>query len=238
MKRGSTSWDNLKYIQTCKAKRQGMMDDLLAFDKKQVLKAIEKNKSLKHARCKQCLGKKNLISIMEEDGTQIHNRDHIVTCCVEFYLELYRYRRLPMDTMEPHSPVMDDALPVILPTEVEASIKKLDYSKAPGEDNITGGVLWDSGQAIGNLPTWLFNKCLQLCQVQKAWQNMVMVLLHKKGNSSDIKNYRPISLLPIIYKVFSHILLQQILSTLEPWEWPGFRSDFSMADHLYVINQF
>ena len=97
---------------------------------------------------------------------------------------------------------MDDAPPVILPAEVEASIKKLDHSKAPGEDNITGGVLQDGGEAIVNLLTWLFNKCLQLCQVPKAWQNAVMILLHKKGNMSDIKNYRWIGLLPIIYVVF------------------------------------
>ena len=104
MKRGGTAWDNLEYIQTCKAIRQGMKDDILAFDEKQVIKAIKRNKSLKHARCKWCLCNKKLISIMEEDGTQIHNRDCIVTCCVEFYQELYRFRRLPTDTMEPQQP--------------------------------------------------------------------------------------------------------------------------------------
>ena len=156
MKRGGTTQDNLEYIQTCKAIRQGMKDDIQAFNEKQVLEAIEKNKSLKHARCKQCIGKKQLISIMEEDGTQIHNRDCIVTCCVEFYQELYRSRRLQTNTIEPqqpHRPSMDDAPPVILPAEVEALIKKLDCSKAPGEDNITGGVLQDGGEAVVNLLT-------------------------------------------------------------------------------------
>ena len=141
MKRGGTTGDNLEYIQTCKAIRQGMKDDILAFNEKQVLKAIEKYRSLKHARLKQCLGKKQLISIMEEDGTQIHNRDCIVTHCVEFYQELYRSRMLQTNTMEPQQPhrlAVDDAPPIILPTEVEASIKKLDCSKAPVEDNITG----------------------------------------------------------------------------------------------------
>ena len=120
-----------------------MKDDILTFDEKQVLKAIEKNKTLKHARCKQCLGKKQLISIMEEDGTHTHNGDHIEMCCVEFYQEPYRSRRLQMNKMELqqlHRSAMDDALPIILPAEVGSSIKNLDCSKAPGEDIITGGV--------------------------------------------------------------------------------------------------
>ena len=48
---------------------------------------------------------------------------------------------------------MDDTPPVILPAEVQASIKKLDCSKAPDEDNITGGVLQDGGEAVVNLLT-------------------------------------------------------------------------------------
>ena len=43
MNRGGTTQDNLEYIQTYKAIRQGMKDDILAFNEKQVLEAIEKN---------------------------------------------------------------------------------------------------------------------------------------------------------------------------------------------------
>ena len=74
----------------------------------------------------------------------------------EFYQELYRSRRLQRNTIEPQQPErpsMDDAPPVILPAEAEALIKKLDHSKAPDEDNITGGVLQDGGEAIANLLT-------------------------------------------------------------------------------------
>ena len=74
--------------------------------------------------------------------------------------------------------------------------------------------------------TDLFNTCLHHRQVPKAWKNALIVLIHKKGNTSDIKNYRPISLLPIMYKVFSNILLQRMIRTLDfhqPREQAGFR---------------
>ena len=59
-----------------------------------------------------------------------------------------------MEPQQPHRPSMDDApLSIILPAEVEALIKKLDNSKAPGKGNITGGVLQDGGEAIVNLLT-------------------------------------------------------------------------------------
>ena len=44
-KRGSTAQDNLEYIQTCKTIRQGMKDDILAFNENQVLEAIEKTRA-------------------------------------------------------------------------------------------------------------------------------------------------------------------------------------------------
>ena len=54
------------------------------------------------------------------------------------------------------------------------------------------------------------------------------------------RKYRPISLLPVIYKVFSHILLQRMLQALEqhqPQEQAGFRSGFSTTDHIHVVSQ-
>ena len=61
-----------------------MKEDTRKHDEKQIIEAIENSKSLKQAKQKQRLGKAQLISVMEEDGTHIHDKDRIVRC-VEFY---------------------------------------------------------------------------------------------------------------------------------------------------------
>ena len=82
-------------------------------------------------------------------------------------------------------------------------------------DNITTAVLQDGGEPIIKALTQLFNRCLSNGRVPSSWKNASVVLIYKKGDTADIKNYRPISLLPVIYKVFSHILLQRMLQALE-----------------------
>ena len=77
-------------------------------------------------------------------------------------------------------------------------------------------------------------------RVPSSWKNASVVLIHKKGDKADVKNYRPISLLPVIYKVFSNILLQRMLQALEqhqPQEQAGFRPGFSTTDHIHVVSQ-
>ena len=62
----------------------------------------------------------------------------------------------------------------------------------------------------------------------------------QEGNTSDIKSYRPVSLLLIMYKVFSNILLQRMIRTLhfhQPREQAGFRVGYATIDHLQVVNQ-
>ena len=124
-------------------------------------------------------------------------------------------RRASADTNS-HDPTTTSTIdpPSILPSEVETSIKGLKCNKAQEEDNITGGILQDGGEALIDL-TDLFSTCRHHRQVPKAWKNALMVLIHKKGNTSDIKNYRPISLLPIKYMVLANILRQRMIRTLD-----------------------
>ena len=72
------------------------------------------------------------------------------------------------------------------------------------------------------------------------WYTAIIILLFKKGDKLSLKNYRPISLLYCIYKLFTKIItirLTEILDFNQPREQVGFRKDFSTIDHLQVLNQ-
>ena len=67
-----------------------------------------------------------------------------------------------------------------------------------------------------------------------------MIILHKKENMRDIKNYRPIGLLSHMYKLFTRILqkrMERVLDENQPREQAGFRKGNSTVDHLQTINQ-
>ncbi|GBP25145.1 Putative uncharacterized transposon-derived protein F52C9.6 [Eumeta japonica] len=88
--------------------------------------------------------------------------------------------------------------------------------------------------------TNLFNEILETETIPEDWTKSTIILLHKKGDKEDIGNYRPISLMSNIYKIFSKIILNRITNTLDehqPKEQAGFRSKFSTIDHIHTLRQ-
>src|ERR1700744_1937490 len=74
--------------------------------------------------------------------------------------------------------------------------------------------------------------------IEKKIQNAVITLLHKKGDITKLENYRPISLLSTLYKLFMKIIAKRLTKKLDfyhPVEQAEFRSGFSTNDHLQVI---
>ena len=71
---------------------------------------------------------------MEEDGTHIHDKERIVKRCVEFYEALYRSRRASADQDSHDDRITTSTIdpPSILPSEVEASIKKTKVQQSTG----------------------------------------------------------------------------------------------------------
>ena len=189
MKRNGTPTDNIEYSEICKVIRRKRKEDIRKQDEKQIVAAIENRKSLKQAIQKQRLRKGQLISIMEEDGTHIHDKERIMKRCFEFHKELYRSRRPSADQDSHDDPTTTSTIDPAstLPSEVKASIKRLKRNKTLREDNTTGGILQDGGDAMIQILTDLFNTCLHHQQVPKSWKSTLIVLIHKKGNTSDIK---------------------------------------------------
>eukprot|EP00973_Karenia_brevis_P056956 7922668-Karenia_brevis.AAC.1 len=71
-----------------------------------------------------------------------------------------------------------------------------------------------------------------------AWDNSLVTVLFKKGDPQMPGNYRPITLLPILYKLFSRILrerIQPILDKSQCVDQAGFRKGFNCDDHLLAM---
>ena len=112
--------------------------------------------------------------------------------------------------------------------------------KAGGDDDLTIDLIMDAGDFLLIKLAKLYTKCIQEMSIPKAWKNFIMILIHKKGDTKDLKNYRPISLLSVIYKLFTKIIANRIngqLDSNQPREQAGFRSGYSTTDHIHALNQ-
>ena len=86
----------------------------------------------------------------------------------------------------------------------------------------------------------IFNNILKTKQIPDSWHETKIVILFKKGDLKDIKNYRPISLLSHSYKIFTRLLQTRIERTLDenqPREQAGFRKGYATTDRLQALNQ-
>ena len=60
----------------------------------------------------------------------------------------------------------------------------------------------------------IFNKSPQLGSLPSDWKLANVVPVHKKGAKDHVENYRPISLFPIVSKVFERCVLNSIMDHL------------------------
>lgn len=83
----------------------------------------------------------------------------------------------------------------------------------------------------------LFNLSLDTCSVPLMWKTARITPLHKGGDSLDVNNYRPISIICSVIKIFEKIIFKQLFryvnefSILSPNQ-SGFRSNHSTTTAL------
>ena len=103
--------------------------------------------------------------------------------------------------------------------ETEESISKLINNIRPdvatGTDELNITFIKDAKDVIVPYLTKLINLGYKLSQFPDAMKKTRIKALHKKESTDDISNYRPISILPVISKVFERSGTNQIVSYLE-----------------------
>ena len=167
------------------------------------------------------------------DGTGIAN------AFADFHETLYTE---PKDIQPEISTNMSGLDPVNLISveEVEAALAHMKNGKAADQATMLAEVIKYAGQRMLTLIAELLSDVMAPNgHTPQYWREMVIKVLHKKGPAHVPDNYRPISIIPILYKLYATIVLTRIeadLDTAQSRGHVGFRKKRSATDHLLCMN--
>jgi hypothetical protein len=138
---------------------------------------------------------------------------------------------------ERHVPQLDSP---IVEDEVREAIRNLKLGKASGLDNICGEFLKCAEDVVIPFLTKLYNRLYDLGYFPASWCKSIVIPLFKKGDENLPDNYRGISLLSIVGKVFTAILNKRFYNWAEEGnklskEQAGFRKGYSTVDHIFTL---
>ena len=78
----------------------------------------------------------------------------------------------------------------------------LDVKKVVGVDAISAKLLQMATPGISGSLASLFNHSLECGQIPQEWNSANVTPVQKGGSSVDISNFRPVSVLPVVSKVY------------------------------------
>ena len=123
---------------------------------------------------------------------------------------------------------------------VYKSLSSLNPTKAIGMDNIGPKVLKICAASLTIPLHHLFLMCLSQCKIPSEWKIHKITPVYKSGDRTLIKNYRPISLLSSISKVFERLIYNEIsdfvTSTISPSQF-GFLPNHSCLQQLLLFTK-
>ena len=102
----------------------------------------------------------------------------------------------------------------ILPSDLSKIIKDLNPNKSHGHDNISIRMIQICGESIIPPLILLFESSIQSGNFPDSWKKGNITPVHKKQSKNLVNNYRPISLLPILGKVFEKIIYNSLFNYL------------------------
>ncbi|KAK6764449.1 hypothetical protein RB195_024680 [Necator americanus] len=111
---------------------------------------------------------------------------------------------------------------------------------APRSDFISADLLRAGGHPLHVILAAPMTSYLQKERIPDQWKTLRTVLIRRKGDREDLRNYRLIWLLSMLHKVFTEIILTRISRVLgegQPQKQAGFRQRFSCMDHIQTVSR-
>ena len=99
--------------------------------------------------------------------------------------------------------------------DIRDILMKLKRKKAAGCDDIPTSLIADGANEIAGPLSKLINRCIKMAIFPSAEKCSKITPVYKSGERTIMDNYRPISVLPVISKVFERVVHNQLYDYLE-----------------------
>ena len=103
----------------------------------------------------------------------------------------------------------------VLRTEITKVIDHLNSKKSPGPDNMSPKILKYCGNALSEPLSKIFNSSIEAAKYPTKLKIAKVIALHKKNCYYQPENYRPISLLSCIDKIFEKIIHTRLMNFID-----------------------
>ena len=125
--------------------------------------------------------------------------------------------------------------------EILKAIGQLKANKSSGPDMLINEFFMNGKNVLAPTLVNLFNKIFENGHFPDTWSEGFVIPLHKKGSINDAENYRGITLLSTVGKLFTRVLNNRLGEWAEMYgvlieAQAGFRAGMSTVDNVFVLH--
>lgn len=121
---------------------------------------------------------------------------------------------LPFSSIIKHNDKSMFVTPVC-PDEIAGIVKKLKNKMSCGEDQVPTSIIKDAIDEIVEPLTYIINNSLEIGIFPDKLKTALVKPIPKKGDDSQMVNYRPISLLSSFSKIFEHVICTRLANFMD-----------------------
>lgn len=156
------------------------------------------------------------ISELKLNNQTLTNPFDIASAFNDYFIELTNTNNETQNTQEkPYISKISSNSMFLRPMakeEVKKEIMCLNNTKSEGFDGISTKIIKICVEELVSILTYLINLSFSSGTFPKILKESIVKPLYKKGEKSDVTNYRPITLIPIISKVFEKCMYKRLLN--------------------------
>jgi len=149
-----------------------------------------------------------------------------------YYASVYSCERVITDINSTHS----DKPVNIKISIIRKRLAVIGRNKSVGPDGIPGTILKMGGEAMIPYLARLLDMTINNGTIPRDWKKAIVVPIHKGGDRSVVKHYRPVSLTSVVCKQMEHVIAGYIRQVREDRDLlyegqHGFRPGYSCESH-------